>query len=251
MSKSIHVTNEEILEQIKLSCKIPDIVEGILIRKIIENAAAEAGIKIETEELQKTADILRLANKLNSATDTWQWLEQHGLSLDKFEKIVQNTVLSRKLANHLFGNKVEQYFYENQLHFMSAVIYEIVLDDEDLVLELYYAVKEEEMSFYDAARQYIQDIDLRRKRGYLGVVHRQHLKPEISTAVFAAKPPQLLKPIITSKGVHLIFVEEIIQKELDHQLRLQILSDLYNTWLKQQVQQVEVIRHFNLLLQED
>jgi parvulin-like peptidyl-prolyl isomerase len=250
MLEPITITNEELLEQIKLSCKIPDIVEGIATRKIIENAAAEMDIKIETEELQKTADTLRFANKLSSAADTWEWLKKHGLSLEEFEKIVQNTVISGKLAHHLFGDKVEQHFYENQLNFTSAVIYEVILNDEDLALELYYAIKEEETSFYDVARQYIQDTELRRKGGYLGVMYRQDLKPEISSAVFAAKFPQLLKPIVSSKGVHLIFVEEIIQRELDNQLRLQILLDLYGAWLKQQIMQVEVVQGFNLVIQD-
>jgi parvulin-like peptidyl-prolyl isomerase len=67
------------------------------------------------------------------------------------------------------------------------------------------------MSFHEVAYQYIQDTSLRRSRGYRGIVRRKDLKPEISAAVFAAKPPQLLKPIVTSSGVHLILVEEIIQ----------------------------------------
>jgi len=45
------------------------------------------------------------------------------------------------------------------------------------------------------------------------------MKPEISAVVFAAKPPQVLKPIVTSKGVHLILVEEIIEQKLTDMLR--------------------------------
>jgi parvulin-like peptidyl-prolyl isomerase len=67
------------------------------------------------------------------------------------------------------------------------------------------------------------------------------MKPEVSAAVFAANPPQVLKPIVTSKGVHLVFVEEIIQPELDEQRRYRILSDLFADWLKRQFEQVEVV----------
>ena len=63
---------------------------------------------------------------------------------------------------------------------------------------------------------------------------RKDLKPEISAAVFAAKPPQVIKPIVTSKGVHLILVEEIIQPELDNKLASQIISDLFAEWVKEQ-----------------
>ncbi|WP_287726730.1 peptidylprolyl isomerase [Microcystis sp. M061S2] len=68
------------------------------------------------------------------------------------------------------------------------------------------------MSFHDVTRKYIEDKELRRQGGYLGVQRRQDLKPEISAAVFATKPPQLLKPIVKAKGISLILVEEIIQR---------------------------------------
>ena len=75
----------------------------------------------------------------------------------------------------------------------------------------------------------------------------KNLKPKISAAVFATKPPQLLKPIITSKGVHLILVEEIVQPELNNVLRLQIMSDLFGAWIKEQVEEVEI----DVVLQEN
>ncbi|MEA5526900.1 peptidylprolyl isomerase [Nodularia spumigena] len=240
MSQPITITKEDIFQQVKLSCKIPELVEQIVSRKIILAAAEEAGIKVETEELQKGADLLRLTNKLTSADDTWKWLEKHGLSIDDFEQIVYTNIIIGKLSQHFFADKIEPYFFENQLNYAGVVMYEVVLDDEDLALELFYAIKEGEMSFYDVAHQYIQDVELQRKGGYLGVLRRQDLKGEISAAVFAAKPPQVIKPIITSKGVNLIFVEEIIEPKLDDKLRQQILSDLVLIWMKEQFNQVAI-----------
>ncbi|MDZ8078719.1 MAG: peptidylprolyl isomerase [Nostoc sp. SerVER01] len=244
MSQSITITNEDIVNQVRLSCKTPEFVEQIVNRKIITSAAEEAGIKVETEELQKAADLLRLMNKLTSADDTWKWLEKHGLSLDDFEEMIYRGILVSKLSQHLFLDKIEPYFFEHQLEFAGVVMYEVVLDDEDLALELFYAIQEGEMSFYDVAHKYIQDTELRRKCGYLGLLRRQDLKPEISAAIFAAKPPQLLKPIVTSKGIHLILVEELIQPDLNEKLRTTIISDLFLEWLKQQVEQSEVIQTF-------
>jgi parvulin-like peptidyl-prolyl isomerase len=72
------------------------------------------------------------------------------------------------------------------------------------------------------------------------LVRHQDLQPEISAAVFAAHSPQMLKPIITSSGIHLILVEEIILPELNEKLRWQIISHLFSEWLKQQIEQVEI-----------
>ncbi|MEH1804819.1 peptidylprolyl isomerase [Nostoc sp.] len=244
MSQTITITNEDILSQVKLSCKIPEFVEGILTRKVIENATVKAGIKIENEEIQKVADQMRLMNKLISAEDTWVWLQKHGLSLDDFEEIAYTSLISGKLAKHLFADKVEPWFFEHQLNYIGVAMYQVVLDSEDLAIELFYCIKEGEMNFYDVAHKYIQDTELRRQGGYRGIVYRKDLKSEISAAVFSAKPPQVLKPIVTSKGVHLILVEELIQPKLDDKLRTNILFDLFSEWLKQQIEQIEITQIF-------
>jgi parvulin-like peptidyl-prolyl isomerase len=240
MLESITITQADIWQQVKISLQIPELVEQIVSRKIILSAAEEAGIKVEVEELQKAADFLRLTNKLTSAEDTYKWLEQHGVSVDDFEEIIYTNLISSKLGQHLFADKIEPYFWQNQLNYAGVVMYEVVLEDEDLAIELFYAIKEGEMSFYDVAHQYIKDVELRRQGGYLGVQRRRDLKPEISAAVFAANPPQVLKPIITAKGVRLIFVEEIIQPQLNDELKQEILRDLFFSWIRDKVNQVAI-----------
>ncbi|MFM6439796.1 MAG: peptidylprolyl isomerase, partial [Microcystis panniformis] len=92
--------------------------------------------KNTTDELQQAADQFRLANELHNAKDTWNWLQKQGLSLDDFEAIVQFSLLSGKLAEHLFADKIESYFVEHQLDYTGAVIYEVVLADQAMAEEL-------------------------------------------------------------------------------------------------------------------
>jgi parvulin-like peptidyl-prolyl isomerase len=241
MSEIVTISPNEMIHQVKLSCQIPSVVEGILTRKIIARTAEEQGIQAEPEELQQAADSLRLMSNLRNADATWAWLQKHSLSLDDFEELVYATVISSRLAQHLFADKVEPYFVEHQLDYAQVVMYEVVLDDEDLAIELFYALQACEINFHEVAHQYIQDTNLRRSGGYLGTLDRTALKPEISAAVFAVIPPQILRPIVTSKGAHLILVEELIQPQLDDGLRYKILSDLFSVWLKEQVEQVEIL----------
>ena len=240
MSKIINISPEKIVEQVKLSCQLPSVIQGIATRQIIFGAAKQVGIAITNEELQQAADNLRLIKKLHKIEDTWSWLEKHGLAVEQFEELVRYQVISAKLAQHLFADKVESFFIANQLDFNQAAIYEVFLDDEDLAIELYYALSEGEITFPEVAHQYIQDPEKRRIGGYLGLVNRRALKPEISAAVFAAIPPAILKPIVTAKGVRLIFVEEIIQPELNEQLRQKIITDSFAIWIKQQMAQIEI-----------
>ncbi|NJL63513.1 MAG: peptidylprolyl isomerase [Methylacidiphilales bacterium] len=246
MQNVLTVSEQDILYYIKLSCQMPAILDAIATRKILLDAALKAGIKLETDEVQQAADSLRLSNQLLKAEDTWEWLEKHYISLDEFEELAKTNLLSTKLADYLFTDKVEPAFYQNQLQYAGVVTYEVILDDEDLALELFYALQENEITFPEIARQYIQNPEIRRAGGYQGIQKREDFRPEIAAAVFAANPPQILKPIMTPKGVHLIWVEEIIKPELNEQLRIQILGDLFAAWLKQQIEQFQIVMQSDL-----
>lgn len=130
------------------------------------------------------------------------------------------------------------------MDYTGAILHEVVLDDEDLALELFYSIQEGEMSFYDVAHQYIREPELRRTGGYRGIVRRRDLKRSISAAVFAAKPPEIIEPITTKSKTHLILVEEIIQPQLNDNLRSQIVDNLFSVWLNQQIAEVKIINEY-------
>jgi parvulin-like peptidyl-prolyl isomerase len=239
MSQIINIDERAIINQVKLSGKIPETVEGIMTRQVIDVAVKELGIEVTTEELQQGADQFRLINQLHSSEDTYKWLEKHQISLDEFENTIQFNLVCFKLQIALFQDKVEPHFIEQQLDYLGAVIYETILEDEDEAMELFYQIEGEETTFFEVARQHIKDIELRRKGGYRGTLYRKDLKPEISSLIFAANPPELLKPITTSQGVHLIQVEEIIKPQLNPRLSYQILSQLFEEWVKQKIGEMQ------------
>jgi parvulin-like peptidyl-prolyl isomerase len=65
------------------------------------------------------------------------------------------------------------------------------------------------------------------------------LSPAIAAAVFSAQPPQILRPIKTSQGIHLILVDEIFQPELTPERSKQIIEILFHQWLEKQIQDRE------------
>ena len=248
MEKSFSISPHDVIDYIKISCQLPSAIEAIASEKIIAETAKKLGIKLEEAEIQEEGDRFRVAKKLVKAKETLAWLQQHHLSVDDFEKLIGKKILSQKLANHLFGKNVESFFFQHQLDYLAAVTYEIILDDKDLALEIFYALQEGETAFQDIAREYISNPDIRRTGGYQGVRRRTDFRPEIASAVFAANPPQPLKPIATAKGIYLIWVEEIIQPELDEQLRQQIITELFNNWLIQQIAEIQITTRFDSVL---
>jgi len=233
---------KDILYQIRLSGQIHSIVEAVISEQIIDQESTKMAIEIETKEIQIEADKIRLNNQLYKPEETWIWLENQGLTLDDLEFIARKNIMAKKLAKKLFSDQIKHFFASNHLNYHSAIIYEIVFDDADLAMEIYHAIIEKKIDFSQAAREYCQDQQMRFSGGYRGNFKPQELKPEFASAIFAANPPKLLRPIVTSNGAHLIKIEKIIRPILDDVLENQILSDLFDNWLKQRLMEVDTIQ---------
>jgi parvulin-like peptidyl-prolyl isomerase len=231
----VKISSQELLYQAKIGGKIPELLHEVVRQQVIDRHAKQLEIVPTPEELQAAADRFRVVNKLESAETTWQWLQSHHLSVDDFEKLISQTLLTEKLSQHLFASQVEQFFYQNLIDYTGATIYEVVLEDRDVAMEIFYSLQEGDLSFPDVAHQYISDPELRRRGGYIGTIGRKQLRPEISAAVFGAKPPQLIKPVVTAIGVHLIYVEEILEPQLTEDLHQRIVIELFERWLQEQI----------------
>ena len=233
------IKDRELIYEAKISGKMAGLIQSILRRNIITAQIKQLEIELTPIELQQAADRFRIVHQLETTEATKQWLEDGDFSLDDFEYIVTQDLLAHKLAEHLFGERVEQFFHQHILDYSGAILYEITLEDPDLAMELFYSLQEGDLSFADVAHQYSSELELRRRGGYIGKVSRKQLHPEISAAVFAAKPPQLISPITTAVGVHLIQVEEIITPKLDERLYSQILGEMFDRWLAAKVTEID------------
>jgi parvulin-like peptidyl-prolyl isomerase len=230
-----NITNENILEQLKISRKIPEIIEQILTRRIVRAEAEKLGIKVEIPELQEAADLFRAKNRLISARITEKWLEINQLSLDEFETIVHLELLSDKLKQVVLKDKVEQHFYQHQLDFDRVVISEVILTNKELATELYYAIREGEISFQDVATKYITDPELKHKGGYLGQIKRKDLNSGLRSIFSVTSYPQVVKPIATAQGFHLIWLEEKIDAKLEPDIYEEIQSQLFTEFLRENI----------------
>ncbi len=232
----IKITSLDLLHQIKITGKVPELITGILQQRILEDHAQRLGIEITDAELQVGADQFREANKLDTIAATEKWLTDRTLSMDDFEQLVITNLLTHRVAQQMFADKVEPFFHQHILDYGGAIISEVVVNDYNLAIELFYAIQEGDMSFGEVAHDYLTGVQ-QQKGGYRGLVKRRQMPPEISAVVFAAQPPQLLPPIRVAKNSHLILVTEIVPPQLSSSIREQIMWDLFQGWLQQQIEQ--------------
>jgi parvulin-like peptidyl-prolyl isomerase len=222
---------EEIVNFLKSEMNLKEVCQKILFQKLICQVAQRRGIIVTTEEIEAEADRQRREKRLEKATDTLSWLTDQLISLHDWEVGIRNRILSQKLAQTLFAKEVESFFLQNRLSFEQVLLYQIIVDSEKLAQELYYQIEEREISFYHAAHLYDIDDNRRKNCGYEGKIYRWAIQADIAAIIFTTIPKQLIGPLKTDQGYHLLMVEELIPAELSPERYQEILNNMFQQWL--------------------
>jgi len=222
---------DEITSFLKKDLQLKAVYQKILYQKVINQAAQERGLTVTPEEIQAEANRLRYEKRLEKAADTLAWLASEMISVEDWEAGICDRILAKKLAECLFSKEVEKVFAQNRLDFDQVLLYQIVLSDGKLAQELFYQIEDREISFYDAAHLY--DVDERRRQqcGYEGKLFRWNLKPDLAAVVFSAKAGEVIGPLKTEQGNHLLMVEAFITAQLTPQRYQDILDRMFKEWL--------------------
>jgi parvulin-like peptidyl-prolyl isomerase len=222
---------EEIVNFLKQEINLFEVCQKILFQKAIAQVAQLKGIVVTTEEIQIEADRDRRERGLEKAADTVAWLTQQMIAPSDWELGIRNRLLGQKLAEAMFGNEVGKFFIQNRLDFDQIILYQMIVANEKLAQELYYQIEEGETSFYAAAHLYDIDENRRRKCGYEGKIYRWALESDIAALAFSASVKEVIGPIKTKLGYHLLLVEEQIPAELTPQRYQEILNHMFKQWL--------------------
>lgn len=240
MSDLFPVFPNDLLQEIKLSLRIPSIIEEVVSRQIVSRVAQQIGIHVEADDLQRAADRFRLKNKLSSAEETFAWLQQYQLSIEDFESLIYSKVLTSKLSRHLFESQIDDYFSMHKDAYIEAVFYEVIVPEVEHGYDLFQSLEASKITFDQVVDRYAQDPEIRRSRRYRGKLYLANLDSAIAKTIAHAVPPQILAPIVVNNQAHLIYVEALLRPDLTDELRDQIRSHLFTAWLKEKIEQAEI-----------
>ena len=243
-SSKLYVTPDEILRFLRKTLRLKGTHDEILCQKIIDLVAQDKRIFVDPEEIQTNIKQMfieqdleqGLEQGLEQASDSLLWLNKHLVSIDDLEAGIYDRLLRQKLADYLFFDPTEKYFYEHQADFDQVLLYQIIVPHERVIDEIVYLIKLQELSFYEAAHLY--DLDERRRHqcGYEGIFYRSDSYSNIFEVAFAAPPHEIIGPIRTKNGYHLLWVEEFIPAELTTQRRQEIIDRMFEKWLSDELQ---------------
>ena len=232
----IIVSSDEIVDRLKRNLAYQAVVRQVAVQEAIDRVASERGVQISPEAIEAEAERMRRDHRLEKASDTHQWLNERMISVEDWEAGIGDRLLYKALAKDLFDSEVEDYFAHHKLDYDLLVLYRIVVPNEALAKEIYYQIKEEETSFYEAA--HLHDMDDKRRYccGFDGKIYRWSLSPDIAPAIWSAKVGEVIGPLQLEETYHLFLVEDRIEASLTPDIRQAIIDKLFKDWLDRELQ---------------
>ena len=236
MTELFQVANKTIeAEQIPMLLKRYQLMPQFLRGLAIDTAIAD--ISLSEEESLRAIEDLAVQNKLTSPEAREAWLKSQGLTQTEMQEMATRPLRIEKFKQATWGSKVEAYFMERKI-FLDQVIYSLIrTQDQGLAYELYFRIQEGEAKFADLAKQYSKGVESR-TGGLLGPVSVSQPHPRIGKLLSISQPGQLWPPQVLADWFVIIRLEKFMPAQLDDAMRRRLIDELFETWLKEEVQKV-------------
>ena len=228
------VTDAEIIDYLRHSYRFAEIAKSAEEAALIVKLCQHFDIKVSDEEWQAAGDAYRLEHKLLGVKETTNWLEQQRISLEDWSEGIKLELLTNKLKEHLFGVDVDGHYLNNRNNYKRVALSQILVLDRETALEVKRSLLSEKTSFCALALEYSKGKQSHTNGGFLGILYLSQLAPEIAEAIENTSAGEIIDPIKTELGYHILRVEKWFLPEMSELVRAEILNTLWQMWLKEQ-----------------
>jgi parvulin-like peptidyl-prolyl isomerase len=226
-------TDDEILSYLRSSGKIAEIAAQVEYNALILKLCEKFEISISDEELQAGGNEFRRSHNLLSASATQNWLDQQRITPEDWTEGIRVKLLEQKLKEHLFGEQVDSDYLNNRKQYKRVALSQILVRDLTHALKIVHALREENASLCALALEYSQGKQSKEKGGFAGVHFLPKLMPEIAEAIANANEGEVVEPIQTKLGYHIIRIEKWFPVHLNESLREEVIDSLFQAWLRE------------------
>ena len=228
------ISTEEFVKILKLSDEYPALLKRIVKHKVTVHAAKKRGLTVSDEELQKAADVFRNYMGLHRAKETYDWMDEMGISLDDLEKFITEQCYKEKMVKTITTDEaIEEYFTLHSPKFDEVDVKHIVVDSHEKAKELMALIVEEPEGFDEFVEEHSLDVATKHKGGQIGRVHRRSLPDEVNVKIFNAAPGDVVGPFPLGENLYaVIVVNALYPARLDDSTRTKIADAIYDEWLQ-------------------
>jgi parvulin-like peptidyl-prolyl isomerase len=207
--------------------------QEVMILKVCESL----NLTVSDAEIQAYGDEFRWQHRLLGAADTVAWLAQQQISIEDWAEGLRIELLTAKLKEHLFGGVIDSTYISDRQKFRRVALSQILLQDSLEALKIKQQLEQDISLFCKIALEHSQASASKNNGGFLGIRFVADLIPAIQEVIVDANEGELLGPIQTELGYHLVKVEKIFPVALDKPVRAKLMDYLWQNWLQEALKQ--------------
>lgn len=203
-----------------------NVLDDMINEKLVVQFAEEREIKIKEEEIDKAIENIIAQNKITFDI-LEETLKKQGMSMEKYRDRMKEQMMVRRIsgmevsASKVTEAEVKNYYRENMDLFIKRgkvrASHIILLASKDKDARHYEEARSKiveikaeidaGLDFGEAAKKYSQD-GASQKGGDLGWFSKGRMIPEFEQVAFSAPVGEVVGPVTTTFGFHLIMVTE-------------------------------------------
>jgi parvulin-like peptidyl-prolyl isomerase len=225
------ITAEEVLPLLTGYQMLPQLLQELL----IDQAIAEIGLT--DEEKAAACQQYDTQNQLTSDAERQAWMNRYGLNSTQLEALATRNLRVEKFKQATWGAKVESYFLKRKGQ-LDKVIYSLIrVQGLGIAQELYFRIFGGEQAFAELAREYSQGPEAQTD-GLIGPVELSVPHPTLAQMLSLSQPGQLCPPTRVGEWLVIVRLEKFIPAQLDDAMRRRLLTECFNIWLQEQLDQL-------------
>lgn len=205
-----------------------ELLTGLIQSRLLRQAAEKEGVSVTSEDVQEQRD--QIVQQVGGEEAFQQLLEQNQLTEQQVTEQLRNRALQEAVGQALASEREVtdeelQTAYEQQIEGGNPRASHILVDTEEKAEKIMQRL-EEGADFNELAREESQDPTAERNGGGLGEISRGQTVPAFEEALFNAEPGELVGPVETEFGFHVIKRNEPPSLEqVEDQLREQVREE--------------------------
>lgn len=228
-------SESDIIAHLRHSTKFAELAALAELDVFIVKTCEKWGINVSDEEVQKAGDEFRLKLGLLGAADTQNWMQKQCISVEDWAYGIRLRLLAKKLKEYLFGELVDVHYLHNRSDFRRVALSQILVGEKSKSFELINSILEENKSFCALAIEHTQGRQSKINGGFVGIRFVSELFPEIGRAINETNPGEVVGPIQTALGYHIIRVEKWFPSDLNEEVREYLLDSFFQSWFNEKV----------------
>lgn len=233
------VTNADILAYLRHSHKFAEIANLAQKNAVVLANCQKLGITVSDEEWQAAGDAFRQERKLWGSNETLAWLEKQRISVEEWSEGIRINLLEKKLKEYLFGATVDSVYISNRDNYKRVALSQILVVDLATSWKIVQALREGQASFCALALEHSKGKLSHENGGFIGIRYLVELVPEVAEAIANAQEGEIIGPVQSQVGYHVLKVEKWFPIELNQAVREQIMDSLFEVWL----QNLKALKH--------